>query len=101
MGGVRRFFRRFFLTLAALSLIGGRGAVLAVPYRRAATEEKRIALTFDDGPSADKTREILDVLAEYGVKATFFVIGENAWKQSRKIAPLAEIITAKRFGGAT
>ncbi len=33
-----------------------------------------IYLTFDDGPS-DNTRTILDTLDEYGVKATFFVIG--------------------------
>ena len=35
-------------------------------------EEKTIYLTFDDGPSA-YTGQLLDVLARYGVKATFFV----------------------------
>ena len=35
-----------------------------------------IALTFDDGPNDPYTRQILDVLAEYGAKATFFVIGK-------------------------
>ncbi len=38
----------------------------------------RIALTFDDGPHPAHTAEILDILAEYGVRATFFVVGENA-----------------------
>lgn len=38
----------------------------------------RVALTFDDGPHPEYTVEILDILAEYGVKATFFVIGKNA-----------------------
>lgn len=33
-------------------------------------------LTFDDGPDPRFTRAILDVLDEYGVKATFFVIGK-------------------------
>ena len=42
------------------------------------TAEKKIALTFDDGPHPSKTPKILDVLDKYGVKATFFVIGENA-----------------------
>ena len=41
-------------------------------------EPKKIALTFDDGPHPVHTPEILDILAEYGIKATFFVIGENA-----------------------
>ena len=39
------------------------------------TTEKRIALTIDDGPHPTLTKAILDVLAEYGVPATFFVIG--------------------------
>ena len=39
---------------------------------------KRVALTFDDGPHPIKTNVILDVLNEYNVKATFFVIGINA-----------------------
>lgn len=34
---------------------------------------KRVYLTFDDGPS-EHTAELLDVLAEYNVKATFFVV---------------------------
>lgn len=40
--------------------------------------EPLVALTFDDGPSDPATSRILDVLAEKGVKATFFVVGENA-----------------------
>lgn len=39
---------------------------------------KRVAITFDDGPHATYTAEILDILAEYNVHATFFVIGQNA-----------------------
>ena len=38
---------------------------------------KRIALTFDDGPHPYKTDAVLDILARYGVRATFFVVGEN------------------------
>ncbi len=37
-----------------------------------------IALTFDDGPDETKTDDILSVLDEHGIKATFFMIGENA-----------------------
>ena len=42
------------------------------------TGEKRVYLTFDDGPSNSVTPLILDVLKEYNVKATFFVLGTNA-----------------------
>ncbi len=37
-----------------------------------------IALTFDDGPSGDFTPSVLDVLKEFHVPATFFIVGQNA-----------------------
>jgi len=40
-------------------------------------ENRRVALTFDDGPHPVYTVKLLDGLAERGVQATFFVIGEN------------------------
>lgn len=40
--------------------------------------EKLVALTFDDGPYPPYTGEVLDLLAEFRVPATFFVVGENA-----------------------
>lgn len=40
-------------------------------------DSREIALTFDDGPHPTYTKEILDLLDEYGVKATFFVVGQN------------------------
>lgn len=40
--------------------------------------EKKIALTFDDGPHRTKTAQILALLEEYNVKATFFIVGSNA-----------------------
>lgn len=36
-----------------------------------------VALTFDDGPNRTTTNEVLDVLEEYGVRASFFLIGNN------------------------
>lgn len=44
---------------------------------RPSMSEKVIYLTFDDGPS-EYTQQILDVLAEYDAKATFFVLGVQA-----------------------
>lgn len=40
----------------------------------------KIAFTFDDGPDPRYTPELLDVLNEHGVKATFFVLGSKAEK---------------------
>ena len=38
-------------------------------------EEKRVFLTFDDGPTKEVTTYILDILDKYNIKATFFVLG--------------------------
>ena len=43
---------------------------------------KTVYLTFDDGPSA-RTPEVLKILEEYGVKATFFVVGKDT-EQSKQ-----------------
>lgn len=54
----------------------GRGAaqvVWSVP-----TDERAVALTFDDGPHPRLTPRVLDVLAEHQARATFFLIGEAA-----------------------
>ncbi len=40
---------------------------------------KMVALTFDDGPSDTITNGVLDVLEQYGAKATFFVVGQNIY----------------------
>jgi peptidoglycan/xylan/chitin deacetylase (PgdA/CDA1 family) len=44
------------------------------------TNEKVIYLTFDDGPIPDITDAVLDCLAAYNAKATFFCIGDNIQK---------------------
>ncbi|MDE7234285.1 MAG: polysaccharide deacetylase family protein, partial [Ruminiclostridium sp.] len=48
------------------------------------TERKVIALTFDDGPNTTTTNEVLDVLEKYGIKASFFLIGNNIDDESAK-----------------
>ena len=42
--------------------------------------EKAVYLTFDDGPIPEATPFILDTLKEYGVHATFFMVGDNVRK---------------------
>lgn len=42
------------------------------------TKKKYIALTFDDGPMAQTTPQVLKTLKEKDVKATFFMLGKNA-----------------------
>ncbi|TCD46061.1 hypothetical protein D3X11_00855 [Streptococcus sp. X16XC17] len=44
--------------------------------KEAKKREKMIALTFDDGPSATTTPQVLALLKKYNAKATFFVLGQ-------------------------
>ena len=53
--------------------------------------EKAIYLTFDDGPIPEATPFILDTLREFGIKATFFMVGDNV----RKYPELFERIKAE------
>jgi peptidoglycan-N-acetylglucosamine deacetylase len=56
-----------------------------------ATAERKIALTFDDGPNPDLTPWVLDQLDTSGAKATFFCVGEDI----KKHAALAREIVAR------
>lgn len=42
--------------------------------------EKKVYLTFDDGPIPEVTPWVLDELDKYGAKATFFCVGQNVEK---------------------
>ncbi len=78
--------------MLALSLIGARPI-------SAKENEKKIALTFDDGPHRKYTEEILDILDEYSVKATFFVVGVCAEKYPEIVA--REIASGHEIGNHT
>lgn len=53
------------------------GAQTKNVFRANRAAHGKVALTFDDGPHPRYTHAILEVLREYGVSATFFVIGVN------------------------
>jgi peptidoglycan/xylan/chitin deacetylase (PgdA/CDA1 family) len=50
---------------------------LKYSYKSCNVEGPYIAMTFDDGPSAQLTPRLLDILKERNIKATFFVVGRN------------------------
>ena len=49
-------------------------------YWRMDRHDKSVYLTFDDGPIPEATPFILDTLHQYGIKATFFMVGDNVRK---------------------
>jgi peptidoglycan/xylan/chitin deacetylase (PgdA/CDA1 family) len=64
------------------------GTLKAIPRNvavlRASHATKKVALTFDDGPS-EYTAQVLKVLEDNGVKATFFVLGQHVKERPQTI----------------
>lgn len=48
-----------------------------------------VALTFDDGPHPEYTPQVLDVLARYGARATFFLVGEHVERYPELVRRIA------------
>ena len=64
--------------VVARESISARGQIWGRVFASGSPEmPPRAAITFDDGPTAGPTDQILDILGEAGVPAAFFVIGEN------------------------
>lgn len=55
---------------------------MAIQTMTLLAQEKLVALSFDDGPNTTTTVHMLDVLKKHGVKASFFVIGNNITEES-------------------
>ncbi len=74
---------------------------LPSPYvlERYGARAKQLALTFDDGPDAKWTPQVLDILKREHVPATFFIIGENALTLRRII--LRELAEGHEIGSHT
>ncbi|MEI7833353.1 MAG: polysaccharide deacetylase family protein [bacterium] len=59
-------------------------------FNRGDADIPAVALTFDDGPAVATTLKLLDVLAREQVKATFFVLGENAQKHPELVKAISD-----------
>jgi len=96
--------KRLAVLVACASLVCGGGLLLmaVLPgnsfYGETITSvqlpngKKLVALTFDDGPYHPYTQKLLAVLEEKQVKATFFVVGNNASKNPEVVT----LVTSKR-----
>lgn len=67
----------FLALVLLLTAIVPTGATAGNVFAKNSSAIGKIALTFDDGPHPIYTPKILEILEEYGVSATFFVIGKN------------------------
>ncbi len=53
---------------------------------RVRTELPLVALSFDDGPHPAFTLQVLEILKRHEAKATFFLIGQRAWRYPELVA---------------
>jgi len=87
---LRRAHRAGVVALSLLAAVHPDDATSA-PVRAPATQahsalvlrcgkptDRRVALTFDDGPNRKHTRQVLGILRKHNARATFFVLGESA-----------------------
>ena len=84
------------LALCLSALLMAVSAGIAVSARRLIpiycvdTEEKVVALTFDAAWGNEDTEQLINILAEYNAKATFFVVGEWVDKYPESVKQLAD-----------
>lgn len=77
---IHKFIFVLLIVIVAIFLYGyfiPSAQVFGKVYYRGSASNLKVALTFDDGPNEPYTSQILNVLAQYNIKATFFLIGEN------------------------
>jgi polysaccharide deacetylase family sporulation protein PdaB len=65
------------IPISAQKPLGARTNRPGIIYWHGDPAERKVALTFDDGPNEPYTSEILSILKYYNVHATFFMMGEN------------------------
>ena len=75
--------------ILALGVFERRSPIFGAVFWKGSAGGKRVALTFDDGPNEPYTSQILDILKERRVRATFFVAGSNCRRFPGTIERLA------------
>ncbi|MBV9050670.1 MAG: polysaccharide deacetylase family protein [Solirubrobacterales bacterium] len=74
---------RYLLAPVAAEAAGSLG------LQRTVAARDGVALTFDDGPHPEGTRQVLEILAAAGARASFFLVGEQVQRRPRMAAEIA------------
>src|ERR1051326_5728515 len=83
------------LSIHALTPLHARVNRTRLLYWHGDVTQKKIALTFDDGPNEPYTSEILKILKDNNIRATFFLVGKNVEAEpeaAREIAAAGHVI---------
>ena len=71
------------------------------PIESASRAQRRVALTFDDGPNDPHTLRIADILEAHGVRGTFFVVGKAVAARpgiARELVRRGHLLGAHSYG---
>ena len=93
----RRFVGPLALTLAVVAIfwavnspviVGASAASRRLPIYNVKRDNKAVSLTFDAAWGNEDTEELIDILSRYGVKATFFLVGQWVDKYPESVKAL-------------
>lgn len=72
------------------AVVGVSASAKQLPVYRVARNDKTVSLTFDAAWGNEDTQTLIDILAKYDVKATFFVVGQWADKYPESVKALSD-----------
>lgn len=78
-----------YLTAQGIAVATGTNKRL-IPIYSVETEKKQVCLTFDAAWGNEDTQELIDILAKYNIKATFFIVGDWVVKYPESVKALHE-----------
>lgn len=79
-----------YASFATLGVVFPQLEMFGDVFWRGDVDESVVALTFDDGPHPDTTRQVLAILARGGHKATFFVVGRKVHEHADVVREIHE-----------
>jgi len=79
-----------FLLFSTPATVGAAAVQRKLPVYCVKSEEKRASLTFDAAWGNEDTQQLIDILGKYGVRATFFIVGDWAEKYPESVKALSD-----------
>ena len=79
-----------FLITATPAMLGTAAATRKLPIYCVQRDDRCVSLTFDAAWGNEDTQNLIDILGEYNVKATFFVVGEWVEKYPESVKALSD-----------
>ena len=79
-----------FWTVSSPAIVGVSASQRSLPVYSVERDDKLVAISFDAAWGNEDTQNLIDILDRYGVKATFFVVGDWVEKYPESVKALAD-----------